>query len=382
MGPLTPLLADAASAGRSGGAARPGGDTQHNVSRVGGASPRASGYPHLVKSPLAPVVLPVAAVIGALARWWLQGTHGLYTATHKRFYIADPDLGWREAAAHPVWLGLEICAVIVAIAVGLAVAGWLIRRREAKRGARATLLRIATWVVAAVPLVVPVAAFASGGAPAGAVEQLPEATLRGIEAGITGIIDAPAGRYEVVAHAGTVVTAKLSAGHDTFDGRFADHITGSWQGDPRDLTQPMTAEIKVATAAIDTGIDERSKHAREAYLHADKFPEITVAIDRVLAAKQAKANAVEFRAHGTLGLAGKTHEVEITGTLRRPDAAALGRLGLTGDVLLVQAAFSVVIKETVLAADASDFDGDRIPIQVSLVLRHTSGETAAHGAPR
>ena len=53
-----------------------------------------------------------------------------------------------------------------------------------------------------------------------------------------------------------------------------------------------------------------------------------------------------------------------------------------GGVLLVQAAFSVVIKETVLASDASDFDGDRIPIQVSLVMRHTSGETAAHGAPR
>jgi hypothetical protein len=33
----------------------------------------------------------------------------------------------------------------------------------------------------------------------------------------------------------------------------------------------------------------------------------------------------------------------------------------------------LVIKETALAKDAGDFDGDQIPIQVSLVMRHTSG---------
>jgi len=32
-----------------------------------------------------------------------------------------------------------------------------------------------------------------------------------------------------------------------------------------------------------------------------------------------------------------------------------------------------VIKETALANDAGDFDGDRFPIHVSLVMRHTSG---------
>ena len=33
-----------------------------------------------------------------------------------------------------------------------------------------------------------------------------------------------------------------------------------------------------------------------------------------------------FRAQGTLGLIGKTHAIEITGTLKKPDAAALARL--------------------------------------------------------
>jgi polyisoprenoid-binding protein YceI len=330
-----------------------------------------------VRSSFAPVVLPIVALIAAVVRWQMQGSHNLYTAIEKRFYLPDPDLGWRVSPRHPIWVGLEVCAAIAALAAALVLAGWLIRRREARReagrGSRATILRTAAWIVAAVPLIVPIAAFASGSAPANGLDTLPASTIRGIEAGIVGMIDAPAGRYEVVDHPGTAITAHLSAGHEVFDARFASAIRGSWQGDPHDLTRPLAAQISVDAAAIDTGIDERSSHAREAYLHADKHPRITVALDRVLAASQTGANTVGFRVHGTLGLIGKSHSIEITGTMKRPDAAALARLKLSGDILLVQADFAVVIKETALASDAGDFDGDQIPIHVSLVMRHTSG---------
>jgi polyisoprenoid-binding protein YceI len=319
------------------------------------------------------VVLAIAALIGALVRWQVQGSRNLYTALAKRFYIPDPDLGWRISERHPVWLGLEVGAVIAAIAVGLLVAGWIIRRREARRGRRATVLRALSWIAAGVPLAVPIAAFASGSGPAGGLDTLPAATIQGIEAGITGIIDAPAGRYEVVDHAGTAITAHLSAGHETFDARFGSGIRGVWQGDPHELTRPNSAELGVEASAVDTGIDERSKHAREEYLYADKYPRITVAISQLKGATQAGANSVAFHAVGTLGFVGKTHAIEITGTLKKPDAAAIARLGLSGEILLVQADFAIVIKETALASDAGTFDGDRIPIHVSLVMRHTSG---------
>lgn len=349
------------------------GESQHNVAPLRGASRRRTGYPGGVRSPFAPVVLPIVALIAALVRWQTQGSQNMYTAIAKRFYIPDPDLGWRISTRHPIWLGLEVCAVIAAIAAGLVVGGWIVRRREARRGGRATILRTAAWIIAGVPLAVPIAAFASGTGPANGLDTLPAATIQGIEAGITGIIDAPAGRYEVVENAGTAITAHLSAGHEAFDARFGGGIRGAWQGDPRDLTKPITAEISVETASVDTGIDDRSKHAREGYLHAGKHPRISVTIDRLLAASQAGANTVGFRAHGTLGLIGKTHAIEIAGTLKKPDAAALARLGVLGEILLVQADFAIVIKETALAGDAGDFDGDRIPVHVSLVLRHTSG---------
>jgi polyisoprenoid-binding protein YceI len=320
-----------------------------------------------------------------LVRWQVQGSHNLYTALHKRFYVPDPDLGWRVSTQHPIWLGLDVCAVIVAVAVGIVIGAFIIRRRERARdpratsdslGApasprRATALRAVSWIVAALTLAIPTAAFASGPGPLHGVDSLPPSSAVLIESGIEGSLDAPPGRYAVVEHAGTSITAHLSAGGEAFDARFDHDITGTWLANPRDLRAAMRAEISVAAAAVDTGVGERTKHAREGYLHADEFPRITIALDHPDAVRADGAGKLAFRAPATVQLMGKTHAVQVTGTLAKPDAAALARLGLSGDVLLVQADFALATHETALAPNAGDFDGDRLPIHVSLVLRRS-----------
>jgi hypothetical protein len=330
------------------------------------------GYASAVRSPFAPVAVALAALIASLVRWWVQGSGNVYTALDKRFYVPDPDLGWRISVQHPIWLGLEVCAIIAGIVGGLAIGGWMIKRLEARRRTRITGLRIAAWSVAIVSLAVPIAAFASGPGPVGGVDLLPGARAVAFVEGMAGSLDAPAGRYEVVAHPGTAITAHLSAGREAFDARFTGDVRGFWQGDPRDLAQPMTAEISVAAASIDTGVGERSKHARDAYLLAERYPRIELVLDRLIAAHQVDPSTIAFRARATVALIGKRHAVELAGTLKRPDATALGRLGISGTVLVAQAELSLVIKETALAPDAGDFDGDRIPIHVSLVLRRTN----------
>ena len=324
------------------------------------------------RSAWAPVVLPVAALIACLIRWYLQGSHNVYTALEKRFYVPDPDLGWRISTQHPIWLGLDVCAGIAALTLALAGAAFVIGRRERTRQVPSTVVRIGSWILALGSVAVPTAAFASGPGPRDGRDTLPARAAVLIETGIEGSLDAPGGSYAVVRHAGTSVTAHLSAGGEAFDARFAGDLTGTWRGTPRDLRGPMHAEISVAAASVDTGIGERSKHAREGYLHTDQFPRITVTIDRVIAVRPNGPDELVFHAPATVQLMGRDHAVEITGTLQKPDAAALGRLGLVGDVLLVQADFSLAIAQTALAPDASDFDGDRIPIHVSLVLRHTA----------
>lgn len=304
----------------------------------------------------------------------MQGSGNLYTAFEKRFFVPDPDLGWRVSDEHPIWIGLEVCGILGAWLVAIAVGCWLVARRERSLGRRPPVLAPLVWIAAVVPLVVPIGAFASGSRPEGGVDLRPIAEpAKQIDGGITGKLALPAGRYEIVPHAGTAIVARVSAGKEEFDARFAGDVKGGWQGDPSDLTKPMTAEISVATSSVDTGIDQRSAHARDSYLLAGKYPRITFSLDKLLAARNESPQKVAFTAEGTVGLVGKTHRVTVTGTLEQPDAAALARLSLAGAVLRVEADLSIVIAESALAPDKGDFDGDRIPIHVSLVLRHTGG---------
>lgn len=325
-----------------------------------------------MRSLFAPVALPVVALIAALVRWKLQGSGNLYTATAKQFWVEHPDFGWTVSDQHPIWLGLEVIAVIAAIAVGLVVWAFVIRWRERKTGRPAKVMRILAWVGAAVPLVVPIAAFATGFGPDNARDVRPVDTVAvtPIEAGIAGSIALPAGRYDVVTDSqGSVVTAKVKGGGESFTAIFKD-AKGQLTIDPRDLGKPLAAEASVATASVDTGISGRSTSARD-YLLASKHPRITFTLAKLVSAKQAGTDQIQYRAKGTIDLGGKTHEVEVSGTLKRADAAALARLKSDGDILILQGDFAISVKESVLAKDASDFDSDTIPIHVSLVLRRT-----------
>lgn len=323
-------------------------------------------------SSFAPALVVAAALVASLIRWHLQGSGNLYTAVARRFYVPDPDLGWRVSTQHPIWLGLDVCAAIIVVMLGVAVLAVVIVRRATTHPVQARLLRVVSWALASISVSIPAVAFASGPGPLHARDTLPASAAVLIEDGIEGAVDAPEGSYAVVSHAGTAVTAHLSAGGEAFDARFGD-VTGTWHGTPRDLQLPMHAAISVAAASVDTGVGERSKHAREGYLHADQFPRIEVALDRVAAVRANGSNELAFRAPGTVSLLGRTHAIEITGTLSKLDGAALARLGLAGDVLLVQADLALSIRDTALAPKAHDFDGERIPIHVSLVLRHTNG---------
>lgn len=323
------------------------------------------------RSPFLPVALAGVAVAAAAARWLVQGSGNLYTATSKRFYVPDPDVGWRAITDGPLWLGLEVIGLMVALVAAVAVAGFIIRRRERRRGQAWTWARRATWGVAALPLFIPVAAFATGLAPSGGREALPAgATASAPTAGIEGGLDVPAGPYQVVAGRGSSITAKLAAGGERFEARFAGDVAGTLTGDLRRLVDAgsLGASLSVDAASVDTGIELRSKHAREDYLAVGKFPRVTFTLGRLVAARQDGPETVSFRALGTVGLVGHDVPVEVTGTVRAASAEAAARLGVPGQrALIVAADTTLSIKGTPLTSD-STFDDAQVPLVVSLVL--------------
>ena len=329
------------------------------------------------RSLLACLVLPVVALLAAGARWLLQGRGNVYTDSALSYYLPDRDIGWRFVEQGPFSVGLDAIAVLFVYALGFAVFLLLIRRWERRRGRPLPAMRTARWVAAALPLAVPAWAFASGSIPSGASEQAPagvvEAPAGSISGGLPGL---PAGAYRVVPHAGTRIVANLSGGGEKFEARFIREIEGSWRGAPEDLRQPMSADVSVATEVVDTGIELRSKHAREDYLVAEKFPRIRFRLERLLGAQPAEAG-IAYRAAGVVELMGLRHPVTVTGSLIAPGAEGRRRLGFapTDPVLRATANFELKIRDTKLAPDAGDFDGDIIPIQVQLVLRREADQT-------
>ena len=329
----------------------------------------------MIRRALGSLVLPSLAVAAALVRWLMQGRQNVYTDVQTRYYLADAD-GWRVTDDGPVSLGLDAIAVLVGFAAALFVAAVIVGWWERRRGKPLPVPRPVHWAVSAIPLAVPIWAFASGSVPAGASFQAPSGVVEAPAGSITGGLSGmPPGIYQVEPHERTAITARLKAGGEGFEARFASKIEGTWRGAPADLRQPMNAVVSVATEVVDTGIELRSKHAREDYLDGAHHPRITFHLDRLLGAGPASdpgsPGAVAYRAEGTVELMGSRHPVAVTGLLVPIDEAGRRRLGFApGDaVFRATAHFELKIRETKLAKDAGDFDGDVLPVDVSLVLR-------------
>lgn len=324
----------------------------------------------MLRSPFAPLVLPLVALIASVVRWAAQGTGNLYTAMEQRFFIPDPVFDWRESSQHPLWLGLEAIGVIGGVCVALLIAALWIRARE-RKGKSARPLRVLSWIGSPLPLIIPIAAFASGPGPEGGRLTVPaDANVAAPERGVEGKLELPAGRYEVVAHpAGTFVSARVKAGGDDFEARFAGDPQGFWQATPGDFTQPMSAEVSFDAASVDTGIDLRSKHAREEYLFVEKHPRVSFALARLIASRQDGPGKISFRAAGSFTLSGKAVELELTGSMEVLQEAAKATMGLAGQpVVKVKAQTVLPLARTALKP--SDFNAAELPINVALVLVH------------
>lgn len=328
------------------------------------------------------MLAPVLALAAGAARWFMQGSDNVFTATSRRYYVPDPDLGWRVVDHGPIWLGLDFLILCAALGLAVAAAAWLVRRRERRQKQSSLMARVLLWLVAALPLAVPVAAFTSGLGPDDARDTLPLTAHHDSVApdGINGAIkSAPAGRYHVLAHEGSAITARLQAGGEAFDTRFTGNISGHITFNPADLAQLAQVWVRVDAASVDTGITMRSKHARE-YLKVEKHPEIGFKLSRLLAARQGTSSShIEFWARGQIALMGRSQDVTVTGSVQAPDAQGRQRLGVEGDVLVVNADLALDLEQTALAGDAGDFDATQIPVHVSLVLaRGAAGNEKPH----
>jgi polyisoprenoid-binding protein YceI len=327
------------------------------------------------RAPYWAVLPPVLALAASAARWLMQGSNNLYTTPGKRFYLPDPDLGWRIAPESPVWLGLDAIAALAGFTAALGVVAWFVRQREQTQGAPWRAARRGLWALSIVTLAVPVWAFAGGTRPEGAREELPAGVIGPAPGGFEGsLAGAPAGTYELLPGSESSITARVKAGGEEFDTRFTGNLAATVMFDPGDLEAPVSARARVDAASVDTGLTMRSEHAAsEDYLRTEEFPEIALEILRLTSTRQgARASEIVFWADGALTLMGKRMEVPVQGTVRILDEAGRQRIGSTKPAIVITAELTLVLADSPLSP--KDFNRDRIPIRTVLILTRTSNE--------
>jgi len=325
---------------------------------------------------------PAVALASALAlglRYLIQGTGNVYTDTGRRFWVEDPLIGWTMTEETWFWVGLELLAVITAVAIGAAVAGLLAKRSLDRAAAGRLKPGLARVTVVAAGLgailcvltpVVPIVAFASGTPPEGAQALLPQAGERGDGDDHEALGSGPAlpgvasGAYAVAPHRANLVVAQIAAGGETFDARFAP-VEGEAHIDVDDLSTAR-ARLSVEVASIDTGIPLRSTHARRD-LAADEHPRITLAVDSLADLRRVGPGEIRFSAQGRVTLMGQELELPISGSIRALDAEEAASLDLDeAGVILVNANTTIPLHATPLVAD--DFDRDVIDLTARFVL--------------
>jgi polyisoprenoid-binding protein YceI len=354
--------------------------SKHNVS-VESSTQSNEKVPTWVKVGLG---LGVLGLVAWGARWLIQGGDVIYTDVARAFWVADPLQGWVETADRWVWLGLEGLGAVLGVVVG--TTGMLVAAAKFKHTTAQKVATVASRLGAVVAMAAPILpawAFVSGMPPAGAQRLLPLNTAPVAQgeprpeskAGFAVV----SGKWQVADSKANLLAARVTAGGETFDGKFGP-ISGEVELVAERLGESK-ATFSVPATSIDTGVELRNTHA-QGYLDAENHKTISLVIpklDSVTAGANEAARA--FSTEGELTIMGKPLKLPVTGTLVLLTAAERTELGVTSnEAVLVSASFVLPVLKTPL--DRKNFDVDELPLTVRLVIAPSAGTTPAAGAPR
>jgi hypothetical protein len=303
--------------------------------------------------------LAIAGFAASLAAWIWQPGKPIYSDMDRIFYLPDADLGWILVEPGLFSLGVDL--------LGLAALGLLATLFIARFGEGRVAPIIEKLALALVFFPALLVLF-GGRFPDGATLEAPSDRVvapEGLSGGLEGL---EAGRWESRGEYGRGIIARVPAGGEVFDTRFVGLTQATVSGDPSDLRQPLAALVVVDSASADTGVDGRSKGARD-YLQVESYPKISFELTELVAAAQVEPGVVEFSAAGKLDFMGEAHATPVTGTLRRLDEQARERLGIRANAAFsLDTSFDLRIADTTLKAKAGSFDGDSLEIGVDLVF--------------
>lgn len=122
-------------------------------------------------------------------------------------------------------------------------------------------------------------------------------------------------------------------------------VKGSVTFNVSDL-KTLNGKLSVSVSSIKTGIEMRDGHLQSAgWLNAESYPEISFEIKKTSDIKQVADNKVTAKVTGNFTIHGFTKEVVADATLTYLDASEQTKMRAPGDLLGVQAKFSVRLSD-------------------------------------
>lgn len=171
------------------------------------------------------------------------------------------------------------------------------------------------------------------------------------------------------AHSNVGFSMPILGGMSHVRGKFSD-FTVEIVYDDTDVTK-STVNAVIKAASIDTGIEGRDKHLRNAdFFDVEKFPEITFKSSRI----EKKGDG--FIAHGTFTMHGIAKEIALPFTIngvRKDEKSGKTTLGATARTTVNRKDFGVSFSRP----DNPTFLGDTVEIELNVITRASSPEGTA-----
>ncbi|MDQ1558682.1 MAG: hypothetical protein QOD32_1742 [Pyrinomonadaceae bacterium] len=174
------------------------------------------------------------------------------------------------------------------------------------------------------------------------------------------------------AHSNVGFSIPILGGLSHVRGKFSD-FTVEIVYDDKDVTKStVNAVIKAAT--IDTGIERRDAHLRNAdFFDVEKFPEITFRSSRI------EKKGKDFIAHGTFTMHGVSKEIALPFTINgvsKDEKTGKTTLGATARTSVNRKDYGVNFSRP----DNPTFLGDVVEIELNVITRAASPEGATPAA--
>jgi len=171
------------------------------------------------------------------------------------------------------------------------------------------------------------------------------------------------------AHSNVGFSMPILGGMSSVRGKFTD-FTIEIVYDDKDVTK-STVNAVIKAASIDTGIEARDKHLRNAdFFDVEKFPEITFKSGHI------EKKGTDFIAHGTFTMHGVAKEIALPFTIngvRKDEKSGKTTLGATARTSVNRKDFGVSFSRP----DNPTFLGDMVEIELNVITRASSPEGAA-----